>query len=216
MTLAILILAALVQPQQQPAPAPSLSADELAAAVMKASGADAWKSVTRVRFTWTLNRPDGQVVQRKHDWDVGNMTDTVTVGDKTTTVKLVGTPSDEASKNAFQAWTNDSYWLLAPMKVMDAGVTRTVKPDETIDGKTYHVLHLSFANVGLTPGDQYDMFVDPETHLVRVWNYIPANKPPRQFTWDEYKDFKGVKLATEHKIGGKVAIAIGDVELTTR
>jgi hypothetical protein len=195
----------------QPAPSsPAPSADELAAAVMKASGADNWSKVTRVKFTFVAGKGS-----RSHDWDVKNHTDTVTVNGKTMTAKLNAPNSDEDAKKAFGAWTNDSYWLMAPMKVMDRGVKRSVQADETIDGKTYHVLHLSFEKVGMTPSDQYNLFVDPETNLVRHWDYIPAKGEPRRFTWDEYKDFNGIKLATEHKINGSPAITFTGIEVMT-
>ena len=189
---------------------PPASADELAAAVMKASGADAWPKVTRVKFTFDFGKG-----ARSHDWDVKNHTDTVTSNGKTMTAKLNGSHDNPDAKNAFGAWTNDTYWLMAPLKVMDPGVHRTLKPDETIDGKTYHVLHLSFDHVGMTPTDQYNLFVDPETNLVRHWDYIPAKGQQRRFTWDEYKDFNGLKLSTEHKINGNPAIKLTDIVVTT-
>jgi hypothetical protein len=191
-------------------PAPAMSADELAAAVMKASGGDAWSKVTHVKFTFVAGKQS-----RAHDWDVKKQTDTVTVNGKSMTAKLTGAHNTDESKKAFGAWTNDSYWLMAPLKVMDAGVKRTIKPDETIDGKSYHVLHLSFDSVGMTPTDQYNLFVDPETNLVRHWDYIPAKGEGRRFSWDEYQDFNGIKLSTEHKVNGQPAIKFTGIEVTT-
>src|SRR3954452_17142180 len=118
-------------------------ADELAEKVMKANGAQNWPKVSRVKFTWTLDKGDGKPIARTHDWDIRKLTDTVTVDGKTMTCKVTGPNDTPESKEAFKAWTNDAYWLIAPMKIMDAGVNRTVMPDEQIDGKTCHVLHLS-------------------------------------------------------------------------
>ena len=191
-------------------PAPPRSADALAEAVMKASGAEAWPKVTRVKFTFVAGK-----ASRAHDWDVKNHTDTVTGNGKTMTVKLNGPKDTDEAKRAFGAWTNDSYWLMAPMKVMDPGVVRTLQPDETIDGKPYHVLHLNFKNVGMTPTDQYNLYVDPETNLVRHWDYIPAKGEQRRFSWDEYQDFNGLKLATEHKVDGNPAVTFTGIEVTT-
>jgi hypothetical protein len=208
----ILILGTLLQP----ATTPAITADQLARDVMKASGADAWPKVTRIKFTFNVERPDGKRMSRAHDWDIAAGTDTVTFNGKTITAKLSAgvDQADEDSKNAFAAWTNDSYWLLAPLKVMDGGVIRSVKPDETIDGKTYHVLHLSFQNVGMTPTDQYDLFIDPQSKLVRHWTYIPAGGEPRRFTWDAYQSIHGLNLSTEHRIGDKLAITFTDVSAT--
>jgi hypothetical protein len=194
---------------RQPA-APAISADELATAVMKASGGDVWPKVTRVKFTFAAGNGS-----RSHDWDVKNHTDTVTDKGKSMTANTNGKNPDAEAKKAFAYWTNDTYWLMAPLKVMDPGVTRTVKPDETIDGKAYHVLHLSFGKVGMTPSDQYNLFIDPETNLVRHWDYIPAKGTQRRFSWDEYKDFNGIKLSTEHKVNGAPAITVTGVEVVT-
>jgi len=191
-------------------PAPAMSADELAAAVMKASGGDVWPKVTHVKFSFVAGNG-----ARAHDWDVTKHTDTVTDNGKSMTTNTNGKNTDPDAKKAFAYWTNDTYWLMAPLKVMDPGVTRTIKPDETIDGKAFHVLHLSFAKVGMTPSDQYNLFIDPESNLVRHWDYIPAKGGSRRFSWDEYKDFSGIKLSTEHKVNGKPAITVTGVEVTT-
>lgn len=190
-------------------------ADELAEKVMKANGAQNWPKISRIKFSWCVDRGEGNKIVRAHDWDIRKMTDTVTVDGKTMTCKVSGANDTQEAKDAFAAWTNDSYWMMAPMKIMDAGVNRTVKPDEQIDGKTYHVLHLSFGTVGLTPGDQYNQYIDPESNLLAHWDYIPAGSEPKRFTWEDYKDFNGVKIATMHKMNGKPVITIEDVSVTT-
>ncbi|CAN5343903.1 hypothetical protein BH09PLA1_BH09PLA1_07540 [soil metagenome] len=190
-------------------------ADELAEQVMKANGAQNWSKIARIKFSWCVDRGEGKKIVRSHDWNIRRMTDTVTVDGKTMTCQVTGTNDTQEAKDAFAAWTNDSYWMMAPMKIMDGGVNRTVKPDETIDGKTYHVLHLSFGTVGLTPGDQYNQYIDPETNLLGLWDYISAGGEPKRFTWEDYKDFNGVKIATMHKMNGKPVIRIENVSVTT-
>jgi uncharacterized protein DUF6503 len=176
--------------------ADAMSADDLANAVFKASGGDNCMKVKTIHFTFATPKSS-----RQHVWNVKDSTDTITVNGKSTTIKLDKMPADPAEKKMFGMWTNDSYWLVAPLKVNDKGVMRSTRADETIDGKPYHVLHLKFQDVGMTPGDQYDMFVDPQTNLVRYWDYMPKPDKKTRFSWDEYKDFSGLKLATEHKIG---------------
>ena len=62
----------------------TMTADELAERVMKASGADAWKNVTRVKYTFVIQGRDGSKPpqMRAHDWNVKNHTDTVNLGPK--------------------------------------------------------------------------------------------------------------------------------------
>jgi len=196
----------------------TMTADELAERVMKASGADAWQHVTRVKYTFVIQGRDGSKPpqMRAHDWNVKNHTDTVNLGPKgPVTAKLNGPNDSEDAKKAFGAWTNDTYWLMAPLKVMDPGVKRSLEPDETIDGKKYHVLHLSFESVGMTPTDQYNLYVDPSDYMVRHWDFIPAGGKPTRFTWEDYHDYKGVKFATKHAIGGKPVLTFTNISVET-
>lgn len=214
MTMILPAIALLMTLQPTTAPAASAQADALAAEVMKASGAEAWPRVTRIRFTFNVDRDGKRAASVKHDWDVRAGTDTVTWNGKTVSVNLRESNHAGDAKDAYARWVNDSYWLLAPLKVMDGGVRRTTGPAETIDGKSYERLHLSFDNVGLTPSDRYNLWVDPQTKLVRYWDYIPAKGEPRRFTWENYQDFNGLKLSTKHALGNST-ISFAEVDVIT-
>ncbi len=210
----MLAMSITLQPAPATSPAASTNADALAKQVIKASGGDAWGRVTRIKFTFNVDRDGKRAASVAHDWDVRGGTDTVTWNGKTVTVNLREFNHAGDAKQAYARWVNDSYWLLAPLKVMDPGVTRTTGAPETIDGRSYDLLHLSFDNVGLTPSDQYNLWVDPQTRLVRYWDYIPAKGEPRRFTWEDYQDFNGLRLATKHVLGNSV-ISFSDIEVTT-
>lgn len=188
------------------------SAAELADEVFRASGGDVWPDVERIRFTFVVEQDGKPVTQAEHDWDVKRGTDTVTWNGKTVTVNLTGPHETDEQKAAFQRWTNDSYWLLAPIKVKDPGVHAERRGTQSIDGKEHEVLHLSFDGVGLTPGDQYDLYVDPETHLVRAWDYMPNPEKKVRSTWEDYENFNGLVLSTKHRIGDRT-IRFQDVEV---
>ena len=190
-----------------PAPADP-EADALADAVFKASGGENWPKVKSVQFTFNVGDGSNVVASAKHVWDVRAGTDTVTWKDKTVTVDVRAPAGDADAKAAYARWVNDSYWLLAPLKVKDAGVNPAYggRQDE------YEVLHLRFAGVGLTPDDQYNLYVDPQTHLVRRWDYMPSPDKKLSGTWEGYKEFSGLKLATEHQMAGK-RIWFSDVEV---
>jgi len=70
-------------------------------------------------------------------------------------------------------------------------------------------------SVGLTPGDQYNQYIDPETNLLVAFDHIPAGGEPRRFTWEDYKDFNGVKISTMHKMNGKPTVTITDISVMT-
>jgi hypothetical protein len=38
---------------------------------------------------------------------------------------------------------------------------------------------------------------------VRRWDYMPSADKKISGTWDEYKEFGGLKLATDHQFGDK-------------
>jgi hypothetical protein len=208
-TIPLSVLILLLQPTTTPSELPD--PDQLARNVMKAHGADAWPKVTRIRFTFNVER-EGKVSSVKHDWDVKAGTDTVTIGDKTTTVDITHANHEGDVMRAYARFINDTYWLLAPLKVMDGGVTRTTGPPEEIDGITYQRLHLSFENVGLTPTDQYDLWVNPQTRLVEYWDYIPAKGTPMRSTRREIRDFSGLKLSTKF-VTPRATITMTDVEV---
>src|SRR5205814_1326769 len=169
-TVAILVVMLMLTPTLFAQPK---SAEALADAIMKANGADHWGKVKIIRWTFAGGR--------KHVWNLKDGTDVVTAKDgKSTTIKVTAMPTDPEEKKAFQAWTNDSYWLIAPLKIKDPGVMLSTAPNEKIDGKDLLVLHLKFQDVGMTPGDQYNMFIDPQTMLLSYWEYMPsANKKTR-------------------------------------
>jgi hypothetical protein len=53
---------------------------------------------------------------------------------------------------------------------------------------------------GYTPGDAYDLFFDSD-YKIKEWVFRKGNDsvPSMINTWEDYKDFNGLKLATMHK-----------------
>jgi len=179
-------------------------AQQLAREVWKASGGENWNKISRLQFTFIVEQDGKQLAAAEHDWDVKNGTDHVKWKGKEVTVKLAAPAQDEDGKAAYARWVNDSYWLLAPLKVLDPGVKRVYEGEKEMDGVACETLRLSFEQVGLTPGDQYVLYIDPQTKLVRSWDYIPKAETIMHGSWDKYGDFAGLKLATEHNFGGKM------------
>ncbi|MFQ5572195.1 MAG: hypothetical protein ACE5G0_21170, partial [Rhodothermales bacterium] len=102
---------------------------------------------------------------------------------------LDSTDTAEKIAEAYQRFINDTYWLLVPFKLFDPGVHRAYVADSS-DAEA-DVLHLSFGDVGLTPGDQYWLYVDKESGRLAQWSYVLQGSeglPPRSFVWDEYEE----------------------------
>jgi hypothetical protein len=190
-------------------------ADQLARSVAMASGVNNWPRATSLSFTFVVHDGNDLKVSRQHVWNIKAGTDTVSSGEKSTTVNIAKPDmNDPAQVEAFKAWTNDSYWLLAPLKLFDMGVTREALGRREVAGKTYEVLQLSFQGVGMTPGDRYNLYIDSFTSLVAYWDYMPSAETTMQATWEKYRHVEGLKLATFHKMGTKT-IAIENLSVAS-
>ncbi len=96
-------------------------------------------------------------------------------------------------------WINDSYWLVMPYKLKDSGVTlKYLREDTTVTGASADVLQLSFENVGVTPDNVYEVFVEKEKKLVTQWAFYrePDQEEPNFITpWGEYAKYGGIMLS---------------------
>lgn len=82
----------------------------------------------------------------------------------------------------YRAWINDSYWLVMPYKLKDSGVTLTYAGEAKMEnGRDAYVLTLTFEDVGVTPQNKYDVFVDRERMLVEQWAFYrnASDEKPR-------------------------------------
>lgn len=179
-------------------------AQQLAKHVWKASGGENWSKVKEIRFTFIVEENGKELAKAEHDWNVAAGTDRVKWKGKDVTVNLKNPAADDDGKAAYARWVNDSYWLIAPLKVLDPGVKQSAEGQKESEGVMCETLRLSFSQVGLTPGDQYVLYIDPQTKLVRAWDYIPKPETVTHGTWDKYEKFGGLNLATEHKFADKV------------
>ncbi|HEY4642932.1 MAG TPA: hypothetical protein VII75_16450, partial [Thermoanaerobaculia bacterium] len=109
----------------------------------------------------------------------------------------------------------DTYWLLMPIKSMDPGVHREYVGERSDQcGHTWDVVKLSFDKVGLTPGDNYWMWVNRDTGIVDEWDMHLQNMKPDDIPLPVYfHDFKrigGLLLSTRRELRGKTS----SIELT--
>ncbi len=130
--------------------------------------------------------------------------------------KLEGDQAAEMLKNGYGAWVNDSYWLLMPYKIQDPGVNLSYAGEETIDGKTYDKLALSFGNVGLTPGDHYTAYINRDTHLMDRWAYLlqdmPKDGPATAWKWEGWQKYGNIMLAPHRtQVGADRKLELGDI-----
>jgi hypothetical protein len=104
-------------------------------------------------------------------------------------------------QDAYRAWINDSYWLVMPYKLKDSGVTLRYRGQNmTQDGLPAHLLELTFAEVGMTPHNRYEVWVDVHESLVRQWAYYPQaedEEPRFVMPWQEWTQYGRIWLAAD-------------------
>ena len=191
----------------------------LATELWKASGGENWDKVKEIHFTFAVEQEGTRLFSAQHVWNVAAGTDTVQWKDKQgkdhdVTVNLADPPREGEAKDGYARWVNDSYWLLAPLKIRDPGVKVEATGPKNLKGAGLETIQLSFENVGLTPTDRYVFYIDPHTKLPRAWDYIPQTGDGMQATWEKFQNFGGLNLATEHNFNGK-AIKLLDIKVVT-
>jgi hypothetical protein len=214
--ISVLALASTVPAAEDPA----RQEPPLATELWKASGGEKWDKVKQIDFTFAVEQDGKRLFTAQHSWNVAAGTDKVKWTDKQgkehdLTVNLAVAPQDGEAKEAYARWVNDTYWLLAPLKIRDRGVKVEATGPKDLNGVSLETIQLSFDNVGLTPTDRYVFYIDPQTKLPRAWDYIPQTGEGLQATWEKYQEFGGLNLATEHNFKGKT-IRLVDIKVMTQ
>ncbi len=180
-------------------------AKQLAHDLWKASGGEQWNTVQKIHFIFIVEDNGNELAHVEHDWDLVAQTDRVQWRGKDETVSVAKMPAEhqDDEKAAYGRWTNDGYWLLAPLKVLDPGVNLKYEGSKEVDGTKCEALRVSFEKVGMTPGDEYVFYIDSSTKLLSSWDYIPKPGTVTHGSWEGYQNFGPLKLSTMHKFGGK-------------
>jgi len=183
-------------------------------------GKKKWDSLVGLQWTFGAMVNDTVKSSRRHAWN--KMTGwhrvdyTNAAGDKVTLIHKVGSRDGRAWVNgtalagdslqhmltrAERIWTNDTYWLLMPYKMLDPGVMLTYDGEKKLDGRTYDVLSMTFDHVGQTPGDHYWVYVDRANHRVERWDMVlEGTKPPADtYTWADWVQSGGLWFSTAHR-----------------
>ncbi|MCU1279268.1 MAG: hypothetical protein JWM53_2814 [bacterium] len=191
-------------------------------------GDDGWNHARYLRFDWIVEREGKRVVMRAHYWDrfsgryrvdgvdkEGPYSVYFDVNTRAGDAWVAGKKVTDAAQrkkwvdDGYEAFINDSYWLLAPFKVFDPGVTLADGgQDKGPNGEACDVLKLSFAGVGLTPRDVYWMLVDRKSHLMVEWKYVLGgeSKAPTAFAWSDWKKVGPIELASMRTGIGKPSV----------
>jgi len=123
-------------------------------------------------------------------------------GMKRTPQKLIQSDTSQlAIDKGKSIWINDMYWLFMPFKLQDPGVNlKYLREGKTLNGIECDVLELTFNEVGDTPENKYEVYVDQADHLVKQWSFYnrwDKKEPSAVWPWDNYKSYDGLMLSAE-------------------
>jgi hypothetical protein len=123
--------------------------------------------------------------------------------------RLMDIESESIIEKAVDYFNNDSFWLVAPYKVFDSGVTRSIVP---LPDGTYGLL-VTYTKGGSTPGDSYLWMLQPSgfPKSFKMWvNIIPIGG--LEATWDDWAVMEsGVFLPKSHEMG-PINLIMGDIQ----
>ncbi|MDR9456508.1 MAG: hypothetical protein RI572_03770 [Salegentibacter sp.] len=175
--------------------------ETIAQEIARAHGFENFKDVEEIKFTFNVKVGDSVRTSRSWHWKTSNDEIRLTEGDISRTyVKDDSIADDE--KELDQKFINDSYWLLFPFQLVwsDAEISEEKKAEAPISKKEMRNITVSYPSEGgYTPGDSYEIFYEDDL-ILKEWIYKSADgsrKSPT--TWEDYKDFNGLKIARSHK-----------------
>jgi len=112
-------------------------------------------------------------------------------------------------KRAFNLFNNDSFWLVAPHKLFEPGIYRSI---EMIDGQ--EALHVKYSVGGSTPGDSYTWILDENNLPTSYKMYVPSMKMNGvSATWEDWiETASGTLLPKNHTFSSGNMLSMGDVK----
>ena len=112
--------------------------------------------------------------------------------------KAIDKDKTNAIEKALSYFNNDSFWLVAPHKIFDTGVKRSIVTQENGD----KALLITYSSGGTTPGDSYLWILDENAKPIgyQMWvSIIPIGG--LYASWDNWEIMEsGIPLPTLHTI----------------
>jgi len=168
--------------------------------IARAYGIDKFDNMGELDYTFNVQR-DTILSGRSWRWrpSSGEVV-SISNGD---TVSYNNANVGEDLKQVDHRFINDKYWLLFPFQLVwdsDMSFKLTEKQEAPISGKPMNHLVVTYGSEGgYTPGDVYELFLD-DNWLIREWVFRKggSEEPSLVTTWENYKDFDGIKIALDH------------------
>lgn len=186
--------------------------------IAKAHGLENFDEVEELKYTFNVKVNDSLRSSRAWTWQPKEHLATLTTPDSTVTYNYK--TEAEAHKNTDQRFINDKYWFLFPFQMswdkMDYEHKEEAKAP--ISGEMMQQVTVKYpSDAGYTPGDVYEVYFGDD-YIIREWVYFSggSRERPLATTWENYKDFNGMKIAQNHKTqDGSFELFFTDVGVVT-
>jgi len=192
-------------------------ADKLAREVLKAIHHEAFKKTTHLEWSfggkrfYEWNKKDHVVTVQ---WDsilVQLHPNHIEKSSLFINSKSIQPKNKELITQAMHYFNNDSFWLIAPHKLFERGIQRSIRKEAGKDA-----LYVKYTTGGSTPGDAYLWSLD-KNHLPKSFKmYVPSMKMEGvSATWDGWvKTESGTLLPSNHSFGMGRKLSMGNVKGT--
>ncbi len=172
----------------------------------KMGGYDAWQDARFIAWSYFGQYQIWDKKEGLFRHEKGNQVSIMSLNKRAGQVYFNGAPVTDSVKTygylsqAYTLYLANTYFLFLPYKMKDTGVTLKYQGEgKTMEGKPADIIRMTFKDVGISPGNMHDVWIDKETNLVTQWGfYSQAEDKTPSFVrkWADYKDFNGLKLAT--------------------
>ncbi|WP_344712235.1 hypothetical protein [Winogradskyella damuponensis] len=190
----------------------------IAKKIANAHGFEHWKNVSEIKFTFQVDTDTRNGKGRSWSWYPKS--DEVLFESLHGEQRYSRKHMDSTLIANDRGFINDKFWLLVPFQLVwdtSATISEPTKAQAPISKIELNRITLTYSNEGgYTPGDAYDIFYD-EQFIIREWVYRKGNsaEPSLTTTFENYKDYNGIKIATDHKQeGGNWNLYFTDVSIT--
>ncbi|MUU77961.1 hypothetical protein [Winogradskyella endarachnes] len=198
--------------------APNIREQSISEKIANAHGFENWKNVSEVKFTFQVDRDTLKGNGRSWTWFPKK--DKVILKAKYGKIEYMRHERDSTHTSTDQGFINDKYWLLVPFQLVwdkTATISNPVFTHAPISNKQLNMLTITYPNEGgYTPGDAYDIYYDND-FIIREWVFRKGNskEPTLTTTFENYKTYNGIKIATDHKMAdGNWNLNFTDVSIT--
>ena len=156
-----------------------------------------WTFKNRHHYKWSKSEGTCLVYWKEYKVDL-NLNEPSSSKAYVHNFKVDGDQANELIDDATTYFNNDSFWLVAPYKVFDSGVERSIVKTENGED----ALLVTYTSGGTTPGDSYLWFLDKNNKPTKfkMWvDILPIGG--LEASWNNWTTTEsGAQLPTFHKL----------------